>query len=66
MAALNELIQKVENPELRTQLQAAADKFTDRFCKMEEMILKDGKNFKDMSLQSMDEYWNKCKTYLKI
>mgnify|MGYP000672827639 FL=1 len=28
MAALNELIQKVENPELRTQLQAAADKLT--------------------------------------
>ena len=26
MAALNELIQKVENPELRAQLQAAADK----------------------------------------
>lgn len=28
MAALNELIQKVENPELRAQLQAAADKLT--------------------------------------
>ena len=26
MAALNELIQKIENPELRTQIQAAATK----------------------------------------
>ena len=26
MAALNELIQKIENPELRAQIQAAADK----------------------------------------
>ena len=30
MAALNELIQKVENPELRAQLQAAADKLTNQ------------------------------------
>ena len=28
MAALNELIQKIENPELRAQIQAAADKLT--------------------------------------
>ncbi len=28
MAALNELIQKIENPELRAQIQAAADKMT--------------------------------------
>lgn len=28
MAALNELIQKIENPELRTQIQAAADRLT--------------------------------------
>ena len=63
-AAVNVVRLLKVDPELA--LQAAADKFTDRFCKMEEMILKDGKNFKDMSLQSMDEYWNKCKTYLKI
>lgn len=30
MAALNELIQKVENPELRAQIQAAADKLTEQ------------------------------------
>ena len=28
MAALNELIQKIENPELRAQIQAAADRLT--------------------------------------
>lgn len=59
-AAVNVVRLLKVDPELA--LQAAADKFTDRFCKMEAMILKDGKNFNDMSLQSMDEYWNKCKT----
>ena len=28
MAALNDLIQKIENPELRAQIQAAADRLT--------------------------------------
>lgn len=42
-------------------LAAACDKFTDRFCKMEELIIKDGKSLRDMTLSEMDLYWDRCK-----
>lgn len=51
------------NPELA--LADSCDKFMERFCKMEELILKDNKNLKDMSLDEMDEYWEMCKKVLK-
>lgn len=51
------------NPELA--LAGSCDKFTERFCKMEELILKDNKNLKNMALDEMDEYWELCKKELK-
>ena len=46
-------------------LSAACDKFTARFCKMEELILKDGKTCQGMSLEEMDKYWEKAKRELR-
>ena len=46
-------------------LSAAADKFTVRFCKMDELIRTDGKKYEDMTLSDMDEYWEKAKAELK-
>lgn len=47
------------DPELA--LKDATDKFMNRFCKMEELILKDGKKCEEMSIDEMDVYWDICK-----
>ncbi len=39
----------------------ASDKFVNRFEKMENAILKDGKQFEGMELDEMDSYWDKIK-----
>ena len=36
-------------------------KFIDRFTKMEEAVLKDGKNLPDLSVSEMSNYWNLTK-----
>ena len=47
------------DPELA--LTKATDKFIRRFEKMEQAILADGKNFGEMSLETMDSYWDRVK-----
>ena len=42
-------------------LRQAADKFTDRFARMEDMVLVEGKVLKNMTLAEMDVYWDKAK-----
>lgn len=59
-AVVNVARLKKIDPELA--LSAAADKFAARFMRMEELILKDGLSFSDMTLAKMDEYWNKIKS----
>ena len=47
------------DPELA--LAAATHKFTDRFIRMEELILSEGGCFADMTLEQMDSYWDRIK-----
>lgn len=47
------------DPELA--LAAATQKFTDRFIRMEELILSEGGCFADMTLEQMDSYWDRIK-----
>lgn len=42
-------------------LNESADKFADRFMRMESLILGSGKRFSDMNLSEMDEFWEKTK-----
>lgn len=42
-------------------LRAATDKFMDRFTRMERAILDDGKQLTSMTLEQMDEYWDRIK-----
>lgn len=42
-------------------LNESADKFADRFMRMESLILGAGKRFSDMNLSEMDEFWEKTK-----
>ncbi len=42
-------------------LAKAADKFTDRFCKMEKEALDGGHVLEELSLEEMDKIWNKIK-----
>lgn len=42
-------------------LRAATGKFMDRFTRMERAILDDGKKLPEMTLEEMDEYWNRIK-----
>ncbi|MCR5610348.1 MAG: nucleoside triphosphate pyrophosphohydrolase [Clostridiales bacterium] len=58
-AAVNVARLKKVDPDLA--LTAATDKFERRFKLTEELILKDGLSFKDMTLPEMDEYWEKAK-----
>lgn len=44
-------------------LNAATDKFLKRFRKTEELVLKDGKNMKELSEKELDEYYNEAKKY---
>ncbi len=46
-------------------LRKATIKFADRFKCMEEIIKKDGKIFENLSLDELDNYWNKSKKVLK-
>ena len=47
------------DPELA--LAAATQKFTNRFIKMEELILSEGGCLSDMTLEQMDSYWDRIK-----
>jgi len=47
------------DPELA--LSKSNDKFIHRFEKMEELILKEKKDFKDLDLEGMDGFWDKVK-----
>ncbi|MBQ9833479.1 MAG: nucleoside triphosphate pyrophosphohydrolase [Clostridia bacterium] len=49
-----------KDPELI--LGQASDKFISRFGKMETMILKDGREIRDMSLNELDNYWEMSKS----
>lgn len=42
-------------------LARATDKFISRFARVEESVIADGKNMKDMSLEELDSYWDKIK-----
>ncbi|MBQ2770434.1 MAG: nucleoside triphosphate pyrophosphohydrolase [Clostridia bacterium] len=42
-------------------LREAADKFVDRFAKMEALVLKEGKTLSGMTLPEMDVYWDRAK-----
>ena len=44
-------------------LNAATDKFLKRFRKTEELVLKDGKNMKELSETELDKYYNDAKKY---
>ena len=61
-AAVNVARLKKVDPDLA--LTAATDKFEKRFKLTEQLILKDGKSFADMTLPEMDEYWEKAKKTL--
>lgn len=39
----------------------ATEKFINRFAQMENQILKDNKNMKNLNLEQLDEYWNQVK-----
>jgi tetrapyrrole methylase family protein/MazG family protein len=47
--------------EPETALAKSSDKFIRRFDKMEQMVISENKNFKEMSLEEMDKYWDKAK-----
>ncbi|MBO4383858.1 MAG: nucleoside triphosphate pyrophosphohydrolase [Clostridia bacterium] len=61
-AAVNVARLKKIDPDLA--LTSSTDKFEKRFKLTEELIRKDGKSFKDMTLAEMDEYWEKAKAIL--
>lgn len=44
-------------------LNTATDKFLKRFKKTEELVLKDGKNMKELSEKELDKYYNEAKKY---
>ncbi len=46
-------------------LRQATIKFIDRFSIVEEMVLSDGLNLKEINLKKADEYWNLSKIILK-
>ncbi|HAF07914.1 MAG: hypothetical protein XD76_0570 [candidate division TA06 bacterium 32_111] len=46
-------------------LRKSAIKFAERFKRMEEMVIKDKKNFESLSIDELDKYWNKAKKSLK-
>jgi XTP/dITP diphosphohydrolase len=50
------------NPE--NALEKTNLRFIDRFMEMEKRIAEDGKNFKQMSLDEMEEYWQRAKKKL--
>lgn len=45
-------------------LERTNKRFISRFTKMEELIRNDGKQFREMTLIEMEEYWQKAKTIL--
>jgi XTP/dITP diphosphohydrolase len=47
------------NPE--DALERTNKKFIKRFTYLEEQSKKDGKNLSEMTLNEMDEYWNRAK-----
>ncbi len=47
------------NPE--EALKKATDKFIDRFERLENEVIKEGKNLEDLTLSEMDEIWDKIK-----
>ncbi len=44
-------------------LRKATEKFLERFAKMEELIEKDGKDIKELSITEMDKYWEEAKNF---
>ena len=44
-------------------LRKATEKFLKRFAKMEELIEKDGKDIKELSITEMDKYWEEAKNF---
>lgn len=62
-AAVNVARLKKVDPDLA--LTQATDKFERRFKLTEQLIMKDGKRFEDMTLPEMDEYWEKAKEALE-
>ena len=46
-------------------LREAADKFVNRFAKMEELVLAEGKRLSGMTLPEMDVYWDRAKVLEK-
>ena len=43
-------------------LRESTEKFRRRFYKMEDLILAEGKDIREMSLEEMDAYWERIKT----
>ena len=44
-------------------LNSATDKFLKRFRKTEELVIKDGKNMKELSEEELDKYNHEAKKY---
>ena len=44
-------------------LNSATDKFLKRFRKTEELVIKDGKNMKELSEEELDKYYHEAKKY---
>ena len=42
-------------------LQASTDKFTERFCRTEQLILADGKKMQDLSADELWDYYERAK-----
>jgi tetrapyrrole methylase family protein/MazG family protein len=55
-------VARLKNIEPEQALQACNDKFTRRFNYIEDKIKKEGKEFKDLSLEEMDLIWEEAKT----
>lgn len=49
------------NVDCEEALNLSSDKFIDRFSKMENEIIKSGKNIENMNQKEMDEYWDMVK-----
>ena len=44
-------------------LNSATDKFLKRFRKTEELVIKDGKNMKELSEEKLNKYYHEAKKY---
>ncbi len=56
---------RISNINPDTALEKTNNKFINRFQKMENLALEDEVSLEDLSIEKMDEYWEKIKGILK-